>query len=327
MPIYLFWGNDDYSLELAVSQLRDRAVAKPWQDFNARNYRGDRADVIGAALNEALTPPFGSGQRCIIVREATLCQQCPPELLAALTRTLPAIPPTTLLIFVCSRKPDGRLKSTKLLKSHSEVREFALVPPWKTDELLQQARSAASHHGVRLTPAALEFLSAAAGNDTRQLHGELDKLSLYGGTVAGPIDLAVVDRLVRTTAQTSRNLAEALRDGEVATALTIIGDLLERNEPPLKIVAILVGQFRTWLALKLAVAAGIQDERELAAAAEIANPKRLYFLHQQLRHLSGQQLADALPVLLELELALKRGMEPLAALQTAAIRLCQTCTS
>ncbi|MEO0949453.1 MAG: hypothetical protein AAFY11_15175, partial [Cyanobacteria bacterium J06641_5] len=113
------------------------------------------------------------------------------------------------------------------------------------------------------------------------------------------------------------------RDREVTTALATITSLLDRNEPPLRVVATLVGQFRTWLAVKLAIANGIESDRELAAAAEIANPKRLYFLRQQLRHCSGQQLANALPVLLSLELALKRGAEPRMALQNAAVVLCQ----
>lgn len=323
MPIYVFWGDDDYSLAQTVAQLRDRAVAAPWRDFNEGIHTGGKPDQIVAALNDALTPPFGSGDRYVEVRQATLCQQCPPELLTELTQTLPAIPPTTVLAIICARKPDGRLKSTKLLKKYAEVREFALIPPWKTDELLQQARQLARQYDVPLTPAALELLSAAVGNNIRQLHSELAKLALYSQSTQRAIDPEAVNLLVRATTQTSLKLAEALRDREVAMALATITSLLDRNEPPLRVVATLVGQFRTWLAVKLAIANGIESDRELAAAAEIANPKRLYFLRQQLRHCSGQQLANALPVLLSLELALKRGAEPRMALQNAAVVLCQ----
>ena len=324
MPIYAFWGDDDYSLAQAIALLRDRAVAAPWRDFNECIYpSGSKPEQIVASLNDALTPPFGSGDRYVEVRQATLCQQCPPELLAELTRALPAIPPTTVLAFVCARKPDGRLKSTKLLKKHAEFREFALIPPWKTDELLQQTRQLARQYNVSLASKALELLSAAVGNDIRRLHLELAKLSLYEQSTQRAIDTEAVELLVRATTQTSLKLAEALRDGQVATALAIVADLLARNEPPLRIVATLVGQFRTWLAIKLAMASGIEGDRELAATADIANPKRLYFLRQQLRNCSGQQLANALPVLLNLELALKRGAEPRAALQNATIALCE----
>lgn len=323
MPIYLFWGDDDYSLAQAVSELRDRAVAAPWRDFNQCIHPDGKPEHVIAALNDALTPPFGSGDRYVEVRQATLCQQCPPELLAELVRTLPAIPPATVLVFICPRKPDGRLKSTKLLKQHAQAREFASIPPWKTEELLDRTRQAARQHAVTLTPEALELLSAAVGNDTRQLHQELTKLALYSQATGSAIAPEAIDLLVQATTQTSLKLAAALRDGEVADALEIIKDLLARNEPPLKIVATLVGQFRTWLALKLAIATGVTGDRELAAAADIANPKRLYFLRQELRHCSGQRLAKALPVLLELELALKRGAEPRAALQRTAIALCQ----
>ncbi len=327
MPIYAFWGDDDHALALAVARLRDRAVASAWRDFNDRTYPGDRPETIAEALNEALTPPFGSGQRFVLVKDAVICQQCPPDLLERLERALPAIPAATVLVFVCSRKPDGRLKSTKLLKSLAEFREFAAIPPWKTEALLERVRELAPAYEVCLTPAALELLSAAVGSDTRQLHTELAKLALYGQAIDKPIDPEAVDGLVRSTTQTSLKLAEALREGDRDAALSIVSALLARNEPPLKITAVLVGQFRMWLALKLAAAAGIRDDRELAAAAEIANPKRLFFLRQQLQHLSGQQLAEALPILLDLELALKRGAPPQSALQAAAIALCQTCTS
>jgi DNA polymerase-3 subunit delta len=73
------------------------------------------------------------------------------------------------------------------------------------------------------------------------------------------------------------------------------------------------------------VESGERDEKAIATAAEIANPKRIYFLRQDVARLKLPQLAAALPLLLELEFSLKRGAEPISTLQTKVIELSQLC--
>jgi len=69
--------------------------------------------------------------------------------------------------------------------------------------------------------------------------------------------------------------------------------------------------------------AGEASLRAIVQAAEISNPKRLYFLQQEVKPLSVQQLASTLPLLLELEVSLKQGAEDMSALVTKVIELCQ----
>ena len=88
-----------------------------------------------------------------------------------------------------------------------------------------------------------------------------------------------------------------------------------------------MGQFRTWLWVKVMIDSGERDEKTIAAAAEVANPKRIYFLQQEIRNISLAQLLKTLPLLLELETSLKRGQDPLATLQTRIIQLCEVCRS
>jgi len=57
------------------------------------------------------------------------------------------------------------------------------------------------------------------------------------------------------------HLAAAIRVGDAAKALALIAQLLSRNEPALRIVATLIGQFRTWLWVKLMTEAGEASER------------------------------------------------------------------
>jgi DNA polymerase-3 subunit delta len=119
------------------------------------------------------------------------------------------------------------------------------------------------------------------------------------------------------------HLAAAIRAGDTAKALALVAQLSKSNEPALRIVATLIGQFRTWLWVKLMTEAGEVSLRAIAQAAEISNPKRLYFLQQEVKPLSVQQLISTLPLLLELEVSLKQGAEDMSALLTKVIELCQ----
>lgn len=323
MPTYLFWGEDDFAIAQSVQELRQSVLDSDWQQFNYEKIGGDASDAIRQALNQALTPPFGLGGRLVWLENSTACQHCPEELFAQFQRILPAIPPNSHLLLTSGKKPDGKLKIVKLLKQVADVREFSLIPPWKTEEIVSRVREFSQKLGVKLTPAAIQLLAESVGNDTRQLWNELEKLAIYGEQQVKPLDVEAITALVNANTQSSLQLAAAIRQGKTAQSLSLVSDLLAGNEPPLRLVATLVGQFRTWSAVKLKLEAGERDEQAIAAAAEIANPKRVYFLRKEVQSFSSSQFLASLPILLELEFALKRGAEPTAILQTAIIKLCR----
>lgn len=277
-------------------------------------------------MDLALTPPFGAGKRLVWLVDTALAQQCSNDLLTELERTLPIIPETTVLLMTSRTKPDGRLKSTKLLKDCAEIQEFSPLPPWKTEQLVQRVRQVAQAVDVRLTVPATEYVAEAVGNNTRQLYMELEKLKLFAGRERRLLDVEAIAPLITATTQNSLKLATAIRQGKVALALELVEGLVRQNEPSLKIVTTLVNQFRTWLWVKLLLEAGERDERTIAEAAEINNPKRIYFLQQEVKVLSLQQLQKTLPLLLELEFSLKQGAEEQLTLQTKVIELCQICS-
>lgn len=323
MTIYLYWGEDDFALTQAVKQLHESVLDPNWSSFNYDKIFNDAPNAVVQGLNQVMTAPFGMGGRLVWLVETTVCQQCPETLLAELERTLPNIPEQSVLLLTSRNRPDGRLKSTKLIQKYGHIREFSLIPPWKTEQLLQQVQSMSQDVGVKLNIAAAELLAESVGNNTRQLVNELEKLRLYAGDAKKPLDEATVATLVTANTQNSLQLATAILHRDRATALELVQDLNNKNEPALKIVATLVGQFRTWLWVKLMVSEGERDPKAIATAAQISNPKRVYFLIKDVQPLSLIQLTCALRLLLELEVSLKKGAEPLSTLQTKVIELCQ----
>ena len=322
MPIYLYWGEDDFALEKAVNVLLHRFVDPQWASFNYDKISPDQANAAITGLNQAMTPPMVSGGRLVWLTDTTICQQCSEDLLTELERTIPVIPESSVLLLTTRTKPDGRLRSTKLLQQYAEIREFSLIPPWKTEELLKRVRQVSQEVEVKLTQAGAELLAQSVGNDTRQLWNELEKLHCYAGTEAKALDVDVIAALVTSTTHNSLKLAEAIIQGNAAKASGLVADLIGRNEPALKIVATLIGQFRTWLWVKLMIEDGERDERAIATAVEIGNPNRVYILRKEVNPLSIRQLSLTLPLLLDLDVSLKRGADTLSTLQTKVIELC-----
>jgi DNA polymerase-3 subunit delta len=323
MPVYFFWGEDDFSLTIEVKQLREKIVDSAWLDFNFVQLAGEDSESNLIALAQVRTSPFGSGGRLVWVKNSTLAQQCSEPLLNELKRVVPAIEANAHLLFTSSKKPDSRLKSTKFLQSVAQFKEFSPLPAWKTEEIAEQVKRFAQTKGVTLTYDAIELLAAAVGNDTRAMWSELEKLALYQISSSSPLDAQTIAPLINSSSQNSLQLATAIIQGKTGQALGLVGDLLNQNEPPLKIVATLVGQFRTWTLIKLQIEAGEKDEAKIAALADLNNPKRLYFLKKEIQAVSAQKLIKSIPLLLELEYGLKRGSEPSGLLATKIIQLCE----
>jgi DNA polymerase III subunit delta len=177
--------------------------------------------------------------------------------------------------------------------------------------------------GVKLSSSGAEFIVEAVGNDTRQLYSELEKIRIFAGESKTPVSEATIASLITTTSQNTLKLVTTILEGKTDRALELVRDLLRQNEPAIKIAVTLINQFRQRLWIKVMVEAGERDERTIAQAAELNNPKKLYFLQKELAQCSLHQLQQTLPLLLELEFSLKRGADETATLQTKAIELCQ----
>ena len=323
MAIYLYWGEDGFAIAQAVKTLQKKTLDPNWESFNIDKILPDQPDAVIQGLNQAMTPPFGAGDRFVWLVETTLAQRCSESLLAELERTLPAILKTTTLLLTSLSKPDGRLKSTKLLQKYASIQEFSPIPPWKTDLLIKQVQQVAKELEVKLTADSAEFLAEAIGNNTRQLYSDLEKIRLLGGESKKPLTVDAIAPLITASTQNSLQLVAAILEGKTDRALELVTELLRQNEPALKILATLIGQFRQRLWIKVMLESGERDDRAIAQAAELSNPKKLYFLQKELAKISVTQLQQTLPLLLELEFSLKRGAEETSTFQTKAIELCQ----
>jgi hypothetical protein len=82
--------------------------------------------------------------------------------------------------------------------------------------------------------------------------------------------------------------------------------LLARGEHPQAIVSTLITQFRTWLWVKSAIEGGMKKDMDIAQLCGVGNPKRMYFLRQEVRTHSLVSLSQVLTKLLDLEIDLNK---------------------
>ncbi|MBE9015877.1 DNA polymerase III subunit delta [Chroococcidiopsidales cyanobacterium LEGE 13417] len=320
MPIHIYWGEDEFIMSRAIKQLRSHVLDKQWASFNYSEYPPDSQDSIPQAIADVMTPPLGTGGRLVYLPSSALLGVCPKEMLQQLERILAIVPATNFLLITSINKPDSRNKSVKLLLQSAQVKEFSSIPQWQTDALIKLARNLAKETGIEFAPDAYRVLVEAVGNNTRLLVTQMEKLKVYAN--GATVNTDAVRELIVNNATNSLQLASAVRTGNVSLAFQLVEDLIARNEPALKIVATLTTAFRTWLVVKLCLAANYQDDSAIAFLAEIKNPKRLYFLRQEVASISAGDLQKALSVLLELELMLKNGWDEKMALQTQIVKIC-----
>ncbi len=324
MPIHLIWGSDTAAIERATEALISDLLDPAWISINLSRLDGKEADQASKALEEARTPPFGSGERIVLLNQSPFCNNCPSELAKRFEKDLELIPPNCHLVLANPSKPDARLKTTKYLKNliksgQAKERTFNLPAFWDQKGQRDLVESTAQDLGLRLEEKALSILVEAIGTDSTRLVSELEKLALHAGIEnENPINekepllikANAVSALTSGITTNSLQIGNSLLNDQIGDTIGLIDALLETGEPALKIIATLTGQVRGWLWVSLLESHGEKDVSVIAQAAGISNPKRIYVMRKQLQGIQPKRFLNLLSNLLTIEAALKRGVSP-----------------
>ena len=314
MPIHLLWGDDTAARDRAIEALIQRVLDPAWSSINLSRLDGAETGQAVQALDEARTPPFGAGDRLVLLQRSPFCNACPTDLADRFEAALELIPESTHLVLVNSAKPDGRLRTTKALQKRIKKgldleKRFQLPAIWDGAGQRQLVQRTAEALGLQLEDAAIDALVDAIGNDSARLESELRKLSLRAGD-QGQVSVALVHQLVGGLATNALQVGDALLGGHPGEAIARWDALIDAGEPALRIVATLTGQIRGWLWVSLLEEQGERDVAVIAKAAGIGNPKRIYVMRKQLQGRAPKRFLSLLGRMLEVEARLKRGSQP-----------------
>jgi len=324
MPIHLIWGDDAAALEHAIESLISEVIDPAWSSINLSRLDGADSGQASQALEEARTPPFGGGDRIVLLQRSPFCNACPNELADRFENALELIPATSHLVLCNPNKPDGRLRTTKALQKLVKLKQaheksFALPAIWDGAGQRELVERTSRDLGLQLEPEATTALVEAIGNDSTRLKSELQKLALHAetykeGRTTGEASTLIcaenVAALIEGMATNALQVGDSLLAGQAGEAIARLDALLDAGEPALRIVATLTGQIRGWLWVSLMEQQGERDVSVIAKAAGIGNPKRIYVMRKQLQGRPPQRFLNLLSRLLEVETALKRGAIP-----------------
>ena len=299
--ITILVGNDQYAIEREIKAFKAKTNPQ-WRNFNFHRFS---AQELESAIICALTVAFGEGTKLVVVENCDFKQFGSTGL--SILECLSRLPDSTDLVFVAP-SIDKRLKVAKYLLEMGELKEFSLIPPWRTDLIANSIKAQAQELKLQLTSKVINYLTKAIGNDPTRSYRELTKLAVYAN--GNRVTDAQAQALVPCTAQTSLQLAEAVRIGQAGSVVSLLNSLLARAEFPLVIVATLITQFRTWLWVKAAINSAVKSDNQMAQLCGVGNPLRMYFLRQEVKGTSVRSLCGALTLLLDLEVALKSGADP-----------------
>ncbi|MBC7790224.1 MAG: DNA polymerase III subunit delta [Anaerolineae bacterium] len=189
-PVYYFYGEDEYLKAEAVHALIDSAVEPTTRDFNldVRSASDLDGETVGSLLG---TPPMMAERRVVVIRDVASLKK---DARASLDLHLSRVPDGRKLdlILVLVAQGGEKAKVDKGLEHIPGATEFAplsagRVPKWIAHHAREKLHAA-------ISPAAIQLLHRAVGNDLPALAAELDKLASYAGDVE--IDEAAVVAVV-----------------------------------------------------------------------------------------------------------------------------------
>lgn len=305
--LYLFYGTEDFIMEETKNKIINTVLSEDEKEFNLSLFNMSESP-IDAAIDEAETMPFLGDKRVVIIKEALFLtgQKEKNNIDHDLVRLQQYIenpaPFTVFVIIVPFEKLDERKKIVKTLKSksevlHAEVQSEASIMHWMENR--------SKSFNVSMENEAKQKLLELIGPNLMLLSNEIDKMALFVGD-GGVIEQEVVTKLSsRTLEQNIFELVENVITRNISDALRIYYDLLEQKEEPIKILALLAGQFRLILQAKLLSGKGY-GQNQITSLLKV-HPYRVKLAVGQGKGFSEEELKSILTNLAEADYQIKSG--------------------
>jgi DNA polymerase III subunit delta len=306
-PIYLLYGTESFLIHETKQLFLTHVLDEDELDFNFSTYDLEETP-IELVLEDAETLPFLGEKKLIFLHNpgfltAEKTKDKIEHNLSKLEDYLKRPAPFTILVLIAPyEKLDERKKLTKELKRTTVVFEAKkLLEP----ELKQWIVERASFHRVNIEEKAIERMIDLVGANLFILTSELDKLALYLGE-SKAINVAIIEELVsKSLEQNIFSLIDKIVNRNVQEALRIYYDLLKQNEEPLKILALITGQFRLIYQVKELSRKGY-GQQQIAGFLK-THPYRVKLAAGQTGKFSDEELTQIMSQLAEADLQMKTG--------------------
>lgn len=214
---------------------------------------------------------------------------------------------STKLVIFAEGKLDSKRRLVKLLKREAQIVE-ATTP--KDQDLKRYFASQAQELGLKFVGDALDQLLLKSGYDFGELQKNLAFLQAYKED--GQITLEDVEEAVPKTLQDNIfDLTQMILKRQIDQASSLVKDLRLQGEDEIKLIAIMLGQFRLFTQVKILSEEGQTESQIVTSLSDLSgrkiNPYQVKFALRDSRRLSLSFLKQAMITLIETDYAIKSG--------------------
>ena len=216
--------------------------------------------------------------------------------------------PTTKLIIFAEGKLDSKRRLVKLLKRDAKV--FDAVEA-KEQELRQYFQKWSQTQGLQFMEKSFENLLIKSGFQFSEIQKNLLFLQSYKeDSVIEEED--IVNAIPKTLQDNIFDLTQFILTKKMDQARDLVRDLTLQGEDEIKLIAVMLGQFRTFTQVKILAESG-QAESQIASSlgsflGRNPNPYQIKFALRDSRGLSLSFLKQAISYLIETDYQIKTGL-------------------
>jgi DNA polymerase-3 subunit delta len=319
-PIALLHGPDEQLLDDALALIGQRFFADASERALGREVLEGDAASVETVVRSAMTLPFMTARRLVVVRRAQALAAKGAETLTAYARDPN---PTTCLLLLAA---DGLAASRERRADHwllSALPSAAVValPQRRGRALEDWLKQRAAAEGLTVSDEAARLLVQWVGDDGARLLGEARKAALAGAAEPRRVGVNEVTAVVgEHRVSDVFELTRAVERRDLGQALRTLDRLLATEEPVF-LLALLTRNVRVSLTVRDLAAAG-QSTEQIARAVRPVPPPVVEAIIARVAGAAGAALAHQLARCGEVEWRCKSGGQARAELTALVAELC-----
>ncbi|MEE1228757.1 MAG: DNA polymerase III subunit delta [Lachnospiraceae bacterium] len=261
--VYLLMGDEDYRIS-QVKNLLEKSLIPQGFEINLEKFEETKVD-LNEVRSLLMTAPFSfspDGKRLVILDRTDTIKTAKD----ALVDVMESIPETSVLV-ICQPEVDKRSKAYKWIKKNGFVAEFAKKDINDQDRLKMVA-VLLSRGGKRIRQNDAQYFLSRVGDDLYEIKNEVDKLISYLGEETD-VNREAIDAISSGAVEDKVfDMVSAIAAKNKKAALAYYNDLIILKEPSLRILALIIRQYRILLIMASMSKSGRSDA-DIAKAAGV----------------------------------------------------------
>jgi len=325
MPVYLFWGDEDFTLEQEIKSIKEEVLnTENGGEISPLNYRCLDNPDYKSLIDALRCQPFMFGNVVYKIRadkyflETTKKFKLSDKETDEVIKALEMVSERVHIILTCPinkgerKKPDSRKKLYKAVQKYGSIKEFAAFKAYEEYKILPVLKQMVQKAGLKGDTGTLTLLIRQTGPSLRDLNTAIEKIKL----ISHPKNV-VTEGIVRQIGGDGQNIfaiTDLILEKKYTEALFNISNMLNRSHY-LEILAFLHSSVSKLLVTKVySKTMSSFDIARKTGQNEYAVKKSL----EKLRRVDLDEIIRIKQGLTQAEYEIKSGIkEPMTALEEA----------